>query len=95
MRLFQSAVASTSGHGGDEPLEALVGREREQVSELQPGAEHPEAGLHHAEESERAEANPVGRDEHAERPRVERRLDVVEEAGLGGHRCRYFDARSS
>ena len=93
MRWFQSAVASTSGNGGDQPLEALVGREREQVSELQPGAKHPEAGLHHAEQAERAEADPVRRDEHAERPRVERRGDVVEEAGLVGHRCRYFMLR--
>ena len=72
--------------GGDQPLKALVGRERHQVAELEPRAEHPEARFHHAEQAERAEANPVRRDEHAERPRVERRGDVVEEAGFGGHR---------
>ncbi len=84
--LVPIGVASTSGNGVDEPLEALVGREREQVAELEPGAKHPETGLHHAQQSERAEADPVRRDEHAERPRVERRGDVVEEAGFGGHR---------
>ena len=73
-------------HGGYQPLEALVGRERQQVAELEPGAEHPEARFHHAEQAEGAEPNPVRRDEHAERPRVEGRGDVVEEAGFFGHR---------
>ena len=71
--------------GGDEPLKALVGRERQQVAELEAGAEHPEAGFHHAQEPERAQADPVRRDEHAERPGVESRGDVVEEAGFFGH----------
>jgi len=55
-------------------------------AELEPGAEHPEARFHHAEQPERTESNPVRRDEHAERPRVEGRGDVVEEAGFVGHR---------
>ncbi len=77
-------------HGRDQPLKALVGGERQQIAELEPGAEHPEAGFHQAEQAERAEADPVRRDEHAERPGVEGRRDVVEEAGLSAilNQCR-------
>jgi hypothetical protein len=71
--------------GSDHPLESRVGRKQKQVPELEPGAHHPEAGVQQPEESEGADADPVGRDEHAERSGVERRGKVVEEPWFGRH----------
>jgi hypothetical protein len=73
------------GLARDGVLEALVGGEHQQVPELEPGAEHPEAGIGHAENPDRGKADPVGRDEHADRAGVEGRGQVVEESRLGGH----------
>ena len=88
MRWFHSWRAAVSGFDRHRLLEALVGGEREQIAELEAGAEHPEAGIGRAEDAEGREPHPVGRHEHADRPRVERGGEVVEESGLGGHRER-------
>jgi hypothetical protein len=75
----------TRAHG---VLKALVGRHREEIAELQTGAEDPEAGIGDAQNAERRDAYPVRRHEHPHRPGVERCRDVVEEPWLGGHRIR-------
>jgi hypothetical protein len=70
---------------GNRPLEALVGREEQQIAELEPGAEHPEPGVGQPEKAERGKAHPVRSHDHAERARVERFGEVLEKAGLCGH----------
>ena len=79
MRRSQSPCAPDSCSRVDEPLESAVGRQEQQVAELEAGAEHPEAGIDEPEQAHRREAHPVRRDEHAERPGVERGCDVVQE----------------
>ncbi len=69
----------------DHALKAGVGGEREQVAELEAGAEHPEPGVGEPEQAEGRQPDPVRRDEHAERPGVERGGQVVQETGFLGH----------
>ena len=67
-------------------LESLVGGQAEEVAQLEAGADDPEAGIGRAEDAEGGNPHPVGRHEHAQRPRVEGGGEIVEESRLGGHR---------
>ena len=87
IRWFHAWRAAVQRFAGDGVLEALVGGERQQIAELEPGAEHPEAGIGDPEQPEGRQPDPVRRDEHADRPRVEGRGQVIEEPRLRGHRA--------
>ena len=86
MRAVQSSPWGVTGLArGDGAAESLVGRQNEQITELDAGAEHPEPGVGKAKQSRRRQPDPVGGDHHAEWPRVERGGQILNESGFSGH----------
>ena len=85
MRVFHSALAAVNGRDAIDPLKARVRGERQEVAELEAGAEHPESGVGEPEQPEGRQPDPVRRHEHADRPRAERGGQVVHETGFLGH----------